>query len=88
MPAFHPTFVGLYGDADTTARVAKDFKVFYQKVAGKTPGSYTMDHTAGTYVFDPQGKLRLFVRPPPSGEPASTTADRLIGDIRLLLAGR
>ena len=88
VPAFNPTFVGLYGDADTTARVAKDFKVFYQKVAGKTPGSYSMDHTAGTYVFDPQGKLRLFVRPPPSGESASTTADRLVGDIRLLLAGR
>ena len=88
VPAFHPSFVGLYGDAETTARVAKDFKVFYQKVTGKTPGSYTMDHTAGTYVFDPQGRLRLFVRPPPSGEPASTSADRLIADIRLLLAGR
>ena len=88
VPAFHPSFVGLYGDAETTARVAKDFKVFYQKVAGKTPGSYSMDHTAGTYVFDPQGRLRLFVRPPPSGESASTTADRLVGDIRLLLAGR
>jgi len=88
VPAFNPAFVGLYGDAETTAKVAKDFKVFYQKVPGKTAGSYTVDHTAGTYVFDPQGKLRLFVRPPPSGEPASTTADRLIGDIRLLLAGR
>ncbi len=87
VPAFNPAFVGLYGDAETTAKVAKDFKVFYQKVAGKTAGSYTVDHSAGTYVFDPQGKLRLFVRPPPSGEPASTTADRLIGDIRLLLAG-
>ena len=87
VPAFNPAFVGLYGDAETTAKVAKDFKVFYQKVPGKTAGSYTVDHSAGTYVFDPQGKLRLFVRPPPSGEPASTTADRLIGDIRLLLAG-
>ena len=87
VPAFNPAFVGLYGDAGTTAKVAKDFKVFYQKVPGKTAGSYTVDHSAGTYVFDPQGKLRLFVRPPPSGEPASTTADRLIGDIRLLLAG-
>ena len=88
VPAFNPTFVGLYGDAETTAKVAKDFKVFYQKVPGKTAGSYTVDHSAGTYVFDPQGKLRLFVRPPPSGESASITADRLIGDIRLLLAGR
>ena len=68
VPAFNPAFVGLYGDAETTAKVAKDFKVFYQKVAGKTAGSYTVDHSAGTYVFDPQGKLRLFVRPPPSGD--------------------
>ena len=88
VPAFHPDFVGLFGDAQTTARVAKDFKVFYQKVPGKTPGSYTMDHSAGTYVFDPQGKLRLFVRPAASGEPASVTADRLVGDIKMLLAGR
>lgn len=88
VPAFHPAFVGLYGDAAMTAKVAKDFKVFYQKVPGKSPGSYTVDHTAGTYVFDPQGRLRLFVRPPPAGEPASVTADRLVGDIRLLLEGR
>lgn len=88
VPAFHPAFVGLYGDAAATAKVAKDFKVFYQKVPGKTPGSYTMDHSAGTYVFDPQGRLRLFVRPPPAGEPATVSADRLVGDIRLLLAGR
>ncbi|MBL8382039.1 MAG: SCO family protein [Burkholderiales bacterium] len=87
VPAFHPSFVGLYGDAAATARVAKDFKVFYQKVPGKTPGSYTMDHSAGTYVYDPQGRLRLFVRPPPAGEPASVSAERLIADIRLLLGG-
>lgn len=88
VPAFHPGFVGLYGDAATTARVAKDFKVFYQKVAGKTPGSYSMDHSAGTYVFDQQGALRLFVRPAPPGEPASASAERLVSDIRLLLSGR
>lgn len=88
VPAFHPGFVGLYGDAATTAAVAKDFKVFYQKVPGKTPGSYTMDHSAGTYVFDPQGRLRLFVRPGPAGESPSVSAERLVGDIRLLLAGK
>jgi protein SCO1 len=60
--AFDPSFVGLYGDAAATARVAKEFKVFYQKAPGKTPDSYTVDHTAGSYVFDPQGRLRLFVR--------------------------
>ena len=88
VPAFHPSFVGLYGDAAATAAVARDFKVFFRKVEGKTPGSYTMDHSAGTYVFDTQGRLRLFVRPAPAGEGASASIERLVGDIRLLLAGK
>ena len=50
-----------YGDAAATERVAKEFKVIYQKQPGATPGSYTMDHSAGTFVFDPQGRLRLYV---------------------------
>jgi protein SCO1/2 len=79
VPAFHPGFVGLYGDAATTAAVAKDFKVFYQKVPGKTPGNYTMDHSAGTYVFDPQGKLRLYLK---HGE----TPVRIAEDLRRLLS--
>jgi protein SCO1/2 len=62
VPAFDPRFLGLYGDAQATAKVAKEFKLFYAKVEGKTPGSYTMDHTAGSYVFDRDGKIRLFVR--------------------------
>jgi protein SCO1/2 len=62
VPAFDPRFLGLYGDAAATARVAKEFKVFYAKVPGKTPGSYSMDHTAGSYVFDRNGKIRLFLR--------------------------
>jgi protein SCO1/2 len=61
VPAFDPRFLGLYGNADATARVAKEFKIVYQKQAGGSPASYTMDHSAGTYVFDPQGRLRLFV---------------------------
>jgi protein SCO1/2 len=61
VPSFDPRFVGLWGDADATARTAKEFKVIYQKVPGPTPGSYTMDHSAGSYVFDPKGRLRLFV---------------------------
>ena len=55
VPAFDPRFVGLYGDDAVIARTAKEFKVFYQKVAGPTPTSYTLDHTAGTYVFDADG---------------------------------
>ncbi len=80
MAAFDPTFLGLRGDAESTAKVAKDFKVFYQKVPGSTPDTYSMDHTAGSYIFDPQGRLRLYVR---HGQPA----DKVAADIKLLLAG-
>lgn len=61
VPAFNPAFLGLHGDADATARTAKEFRVFYQKQPGRTPGTYTMDHSAGTFVFDPQGRLRVYV---------------------------
>ena len=61
VPAFDPRFAGLYGDADATARTAKEFKVIYQKQPGATPGAYTMDHSAGTFIFDPNGKLRVYV---------------------------
>lgn len=63
VPAFDPRFLGLFGDAEATKKVAKEFKVFYQKVPSKAnPESYTMDHTAGHYVLDQQGNLRLFIR--------------------------
>ena len=51
--AFDPSFLGLCGDAEATARTAKEFKVLYQKQPGRTPGTYTMDHSAGTFIFDP-----------------------------------
>ncbi len=79
VPAFNPGFIGLYSDVATTARVAKDFKVFFQKVPGSSPDNYTMDHTAGSYVFDEQGRLRLFVRHGGSSEP-------LLADLKTLLA--
>jgi protein SCO1/2 len=79
VPAFNPTFLGLYGDAAATARTAKEFKVFYAKVPGTTPGSYSMDHTAGSYVFDRNGKLRLFLR---HGKGAAT----IVPDLRQLLS--
>jgi protein SCO1 len=59
---FDPTFVALRGTPQQTAAVAKDFKIFYQKVPGKTPGSYTLDHSAAAYVYDAQGRLRLYTR--------------------------
>lgn len=79
VPAFDKRFLGLRGDLEATEKVAKEFKVFYQKVPGKQPGSYTMDHTAGSYVFDPQGHIRLFVK---HGQRPET----LTHDIKLLLS--
>ena len=80
VPAFDKRFLGLYGDAEATARTAKTFKVFYQKVPGKTPGNYTVDHTAGSYVYDTQGKLRLFLKHGAGAEP-------IAHDLRQLLKG-
>lgn len=74
--AFDPSFIGLYGDLERTAQTAKDFKVYYKKVP--TGASYTMDHTSLSYVYDPQGKLRLALR---HEQPAQDYAD----DIRKLL---
>ena len=79
VPAFDKRFVGLYGTLEQTAKVAKDFKVFYSKVPGKEPGSYTIDHTAGSYVFDRDGKLRLFIR-------HGGGADPIVHDLRQLLS--
>jgi protein SCO1/2 len=78
VPAFDPRFVGLRGDADAIARTAREFKVFYQKVAGSSPGSYSVDHTAGSYVFDPQGRLRLFVKHAKGPGPLATDIGHLL----------
>jgi protein SCO1/2 len=63
VPAFDQRFLGLRPADDTALeKVAKDFKIYYKKVPGTSPGSYTMDHTAGSYAFDPQGHLRLYIK--------------------------
>ena len=62
MGNFDPTFLALRGDAQQLAAVAKDFKIYYKKVEGKTPTSYTMDHSAGSYVYDTAGRLRVYHR--------------------------
>ncbi len=81
VPTFHPSFLGLYADEKGIAAIAKDFKVFYAKSPGKTPDTYSIDHSTGSYAFDPQGKLRLLLR---HGEaPANVAAD-----LKLLLAGK
>ena len=63
VPAFDPRFLGLRPVDDAALeKVAKDFKIYYKKVPGTSPGSYTMDHTAGSYAFDPEGRLRLYIK--------------------------
>jgi protein SCO1/2 len=63
VPAFDKRFLGLRpADDAALEKVTKDFKIYYRKVAGSSPGSYTMDHTAGSYAFDPQGRLRLYIK--------------------------
>ena len=63
VPAFDVRFLGLRpADEAALEKVAKDFKIYYKKMPGISPGSYTMDHTAGSYAFDPEGNLRLYIK--------------------------
>ncbi len=79
--AFHPSFIGLHGDEAAIAAVARDFKVFYARQPGTTADSYSIDHSTGSYAFDPQGRLRLLIR---YGE----APDNVASDLKLLLAGK
>ncbi len=78
MANFDPTFIALRGTPEQLAAMARDFKVYYKKVEGKTPTSYTMDHSAASYVYDTQGRLRLYAR-------YGNGAQALAGDLKLLL---
>ena len=79
MANFDPSFLALYGTPEQLAAVAKDFKIYYKKVDGKTPTSYTMDHSAGSYVYDPSGRLRVYNR-------YGSGAQALAADVKVLLA--
>lgn len=81
VPVFNPSFLGLYADAQTIAQTAQAFRVFYKKQPGSTPTTYTVDHTAGSYVYDPQGRLRLYIK---HGEKPEVIAK----DLKLLIAGK
>lgn len=61
VPAFDKRFAGLRGDAEALEKTAKEFKVIYQKVPGATPDTYTVDHSAGTFLYDPAGRLRVYM---------------------------
>lgn len=79
VPWFHPSFVGLYGDAAATEATAREFKIFYARKELEGGTGYVIDHSAGSYVFDTQGRLRLYVKDEVSN------AD-LVADLGLLLA--
>ena len=96
MPSFHPSFIGLYGDMPATEAVAKEFKVFFARSkAGASNGhahnhdhgqaqpteNYMIDHSTGSYVFDPTGKVRLYVKD-------DTSVEAIVQDLKLLLAAK
>ncbi|MGE0874842.1 MAG: SCO family protein [Burkholderiales bacterium] len=79
VPAFHPGFLGLHSDPETTARTAREFKAFFELRPPNEYGSYSVDHSGQVFVFDPQGRLRLFVRP-------EAAPEAIVHDVRKLLA--
>ncbi len=79
MANFDPSFLALRGSPEQLAAVAKDFKIYYKKVDGKTPTSYTMDHSAGSYVYDTAGRLRVYNR-------YGSGTQALAADVKTLLA--
>lgn len=78
MANFDPSFLALRGSDAQTAAIAKEFKIYYKKVDGQTPTSYTMDHSAGSYLFDPAGRLRIYSR-------YGSGPDAVAADVRSLL---
>lgn len=79
MASFDPSFLALYTTVDGLPELTKRFRVYYKKVDGQTPTSYTMDHSAGSYVYDTQGRVRLYTR-------YGSGAAALAGDVKKLLA--
>ena len=81
MANFGPDFVALRPTPEQLPKVTKDFKIYFKKVEGKTPTSYTMDHSAGSFTFDPQGRVRLYNR-------HASGAAALAADAQILLSGK
>ena len=78
---FGADFVALRPSLEQLPKVTKDFKIYYKKVDGKTPTSYTLDHSAGSFTFDPQGRIRLYNR-------HASGAETLASDVKILLSGK
>ncbi len=80
MESFDPSFVALRPAPEQLQALLKDFKIYAKKVEGKTATSYTMDHSAQSYMYDPQGRLRLYSR-------YGSGTQAMVDDLRLLLKG-
>lgn len=78
VPQFHPTFLGLTGEAAALAKVRKDFNVYASVREGSTPDNYSVDHSAQMFAFDPQGRIRLVISP-------GMSSQSIAADLRLLL---
>jgi protein SCO1/2 len=78
--AFDPSFIGFTGTPEEIKQVAQDFRIIYRKSEGKGPGDYTVDHSTQTYVYDPQGRLRLYIS-------HAQDVDVVVHDVKLLLDG-
>jgi protein SCO1/2 len=79
VPAFNPSFLGMVGDAETLRQLAKEYRLVYQKTSVKAADDYLIDHSAGTYVYDPRGNLRLRM-------PYGSSPDAIAQDLKTLLA--
>lgn len=78
MEAFDPSFTALIPTPEQLAAMAKDYKAYYKKVDGKTPTSYSMDHSAASYIYDTQGRLRLYAR-------YGAGVDPMVADVQALI---
>ena len=79
VPAFNPRFLGMYTEAEALKRLAREYKVVYQKTSVKAADDYLIDHSAGTFVYDPEGRLRLLM-------PYGSSPDAIAQDLKTLLA--
>jgi protein SCO1 len=78
---FDPRFIGLYGDLAATEAAAREFKIFFARSKSSAGMGYTIDHSAGTYAFDPAGRIRLYIKD-------DAPVEAIAGDLKRLLAGQ
>jgi len=81
VPWFDPRFIGLYGDVQTTLAVSREYRVYFSKVKGESALAYAIDHTAISYAYDPQGRLRLLIN-------HGAKPEHISEDLSKLLAGK